>query len=251
MAPNLLVLGGTTEAAALCRALQAAGLRGTVSLAGRVARPAPLALPTRLGGFGGVEGLVAYLRSEAVSHVIDATHPFAAGMSANAVAACEAATVPLIALSRPAWVPVPGDRWLRVPDIAGAVAALDRPPARILLAIGRQNLGAFVGAPQHAYLLRLVDPPAGKLPLPKTEVVVARGPFTEAGDAALLQAHRIELVVSKNSGGAAAYGKLAAARRLGLPVVMIDRPTLPARREVFRVEDVLGWLRHASTDLGV
>lgn len=251
MRPNPLLLGGTTEATALARALAGAGISGTVSFAGRVARPVRQPLPQRVGGFGGVPGLVTYLRDHAVTHVVDATHPFAAQMSANAVAACAEAGVPLIALTRAPWRPEPGDDWTIVPDIPGAVAALDRPACNVMLAVGRMHLAEFAPNPQHRYLLRLVDPPAEPLPLPLTEVIVDRGPFTEADDRALMERHGIDLVVSKNAGGTGAHAKIAAARALGLPVVMIDRPALPPRREATGVDEVLDWLAHAGTDLGV
>lgn len=251
MAPNLLVLGGTTEATALCRHLADAGIAGTVSLAGRVERPRPQPLPQRVGGFGGPEGLADYLRAQRITHVVDATHPFAARMSANAVAGCALAGVPLLALTRAPWQAGPGDDWRHVPDIAGAVAALSGAPARVFLAVGRQHLAAFAAAPQHHYLLRLVDPPVEPLPLPHHRIVVDRGPFTEAGDLALMQAHGTGLVVSKNSGGGGASAKLAAARALGLPLIMIDRPTLPARRETHEVAAVLDWIAHHPADLGV
>lgn len=242
MQPNPLILAGTLEATALARALAERGIAGTVSYAGRVARPLRQPLPQRIGGFGGAAGLAAYLRAEGITHVIDATHPFAAQMSANAVAACADTGTPLIALTRPPWTPVPEDRWQRVADIAGAVAALDRPAARVMLAIGRQNLPAFAARPQHRYLLRLVDPPDGPLPLPDAQVILDRGPFDAAADRALMERHGIELVVSKNAGGTGAYAKIAAARALGLPVVMIDRPALPERAELHDVSAVLDWL---------
>lgn len=251
MRPNLLILGGTTEATALAQAVAAAGIAGTVSLAGRVERPARQPLPVRIGGFGGAEGLARHLREAGITHLVDATHPFAATISANAVAAGAMAGVPLVALTRPAWAPVPGDRWTRVPDIAAAAAALAGPPRRILLAIGRMHLAAFAGLPQHFYLLRLVDAPAAPPPFPDHVAVIDRGPFTEAGDRALMQHHRIDLVVSKNAGGSGARAKLDAARALGVPVLMIDRPALPPRREVESPQAVLDWLAHAGADLGV
>lgn len=248
---RLLILGGTVEASALARRVAEAGLDAVISYAGRVERPAAQPIPRRIGGFGGAEGLAAWLRQERIGRVIDATHPFAAQMSANAVAACAAAGVPLAALTRPAWTPVAGDRWHRVADIAGAVAALAGPRRRVMLAIGRMHLDAFAAEPQHFYLLRLVDPPAGPLPLPDCAALVSRGPFTEAGDRALMEAHGIDLVVSKNAGGSGARAKIDAARALGLPVVMIDRPALPPRRELASVEAAMDWLAHAGTDLGV
>lgn len=251
MFPNLLILGGTTEATALCRAVAGAGLNGTVSLAGRVARPAAQPLPCRIGGFGGVSGLISYLREAGITHVVDATHPFAAQMSTNAISACKMAGVPLIALTRAPWTEGPGDRWIRVPDIAGAVAALDRPPARIMLAVGRMHLEEFAVHPQHAYLLRVVDPPRTSLPFPDHRLIVDRGPFTEQGDLALMRAHGTDLVVSKNAGGTGASAKILAARRLGLPVVMIERPRLPPRAEAHSAGEVLEWLAHAGTERGV
>lgn len=223
-------------------ALGAADIDGTVSFAGRVERPAPHALPVRTGGFGGAEGLAAHLRAEGVTHLVDATHPFAASMSRNAVEGARMAGVPMLALTRPAWEPGPGDRWERVRDMGAAVRALDRPPLRVMLAVGRMHLPDFAANPQHAYLLRLVDPPEA-LPFPDAEVVVSRGPFTPEGDRALMERHGTELVVSKNSGGTGARAKLDAARGLGLPVLMIDRPLLPDRREVGSVEAVLDWVR--------
>lgn len=251
MRPNLLILAGTTEAAALARAVVAAGMSGTVSFAGRVERLPAQPLPQRVGGFGGVEGLKAYVREHGITHVIDATHPFAAQMSAHAVAACTALGVPLVALTRPPWVPVEGDRWIRVPDIAGAVAALDREPCRVMLAVGRMHLAEFTPNLQHFYLLRLVEPPKAPMPFPNHHVIVDRGPFTAEADRALMEAHGIRLVVSKNSGGTGAYAKIAAARTLGLPVIMIDRPRGLVLHEVGSVEAVLDWVAHADTDLGV
>ena len=224
---------------------------GVLSYAGRVERPVQQPLPQRVGGFGGVAGLVSYLRANGITHVVDATHPFAAQMSRNAVLACAEARVPLIALSRPPWQVQSGDRWTRVHDIAGAADALEVPAARVMLAVGRMHLDDFAGNPQHFYLLRLIDVPDSPLPFPDHEVVQARGPFTVADDLALMQQYRIDLVVSKNAGGTGASAKIAAARRLGLPVIMIDRPVLPDRPQVDRPEQILAWLGHSGTDLGV
>jgi precorrin-6A/cobalt-precorrin-6A reductase len=248
--PRVLVLGGTTEASRLARALAERGADAVFSYAGRTAAPVAQPLPTRIGGFGGIDGLTGYLRTEAIGAVIDATHPFAARMSRNAVAACAAAGVPLAALERPCWQAGTGDRWRHVPDIAAAVAALPEAPARVFLAIGRQNLAAFAARPDHRYLLRLVDPPAAPLPLPHVDLVIDRGPFGVAGDTALLRDHAIGHVVAKNAGGAGAEAKLVAARALGLPVIMIDRPAVPARRLCRSVAEVLAWLGH-DADRGV
>lgn len=199
----------------------------------------------RVGGFGGVAGLAGYLRAEAITHVVDATHPFAAQMSTNAVQACAKAAVKLAAFERQPWQAVQGDSWVHVPDIAAAVDALPEKGARVFLAIGKQNLDAFAAKPGNHYLLRLVDTPEAPLPLPQTAVVIARGPFDAAGDEALMREHGVSHVVSKNAGGVGAEAKLTAARALGLPVVMVDRPVVPARQILRSIEDIMAWLGHA------
>ncbi|MEO1776771.1 MAG: cobalt-precorrin-6A reductase [Pseudomonadota bacterium] len=249
--PNLLILGGTNEARRLAEAVAARGWDAVLSYAGRTAAPRAQPVPIRIGGFGGVAGLAAYLRAEQVTHLIDATHPFAATMSRNAVTAAEVTGVPLAALTRPPWHPAPGDDWIDVPSMDAAVEALERPATRVFLAIGRQELGAFAGQVQHDYLLRLVDPPAGPLPLPRCTVVVDRGPFDVAGDTALLQQHDIQLVVAKNAGGEGARAKLEAARTLGLPVVMVARPAMPERLTFHDPDALLDWVAHPATALGV
>ncbi|MEM6657033.1 MAG: cobalt-precorrin-6A reductase [Pseudomonadota bacterium] len=247
---NLLILGGTTEAGSLARAIAEQGIKATYSYAGRVDTPRPQPLPVRVGGFGGRDGLVRYLRDNSVTHLVDATHPFAAQISRNAVAACEEAGVHLSALTRPRWVAQNGDRWRHVPSIPAAVAALAGPAQRVFLAVGRMHLAEFTEQSQHHYLLRLVDRP-DSIPLARYDMVVARGPFSVEQDLALLQRHKIDLVVSKNAGGTGARAKLDAARALGLPVLMIDRPVLPQRRELSGVAQVLEWLAHSGVNLGV
>lgn len=248
--PNILILGGTTEASALAVALAARGIPAVLSYAGRVASPKPQPVPVRIGGFGGAAGLADYLRDTAVTHLVDATHPFAAQISANAVDAAAIADVPLVALTRPGWSAADGDDWHRVADVAAAVAALSGPPRRVLLALGRMHVGAFAAQPQHHYLLRFVDAPATPPGLPDHRLVIDRGPFDVARDAALLRAHAIDLLVCKDAGGAGAVAKVIAARQLGLPVVMIDRPVLPERPAVEEVAAVLRWIDHAA-DRGV
>jgi len=244
------VLGGTTEASALADALHGQGARATLSYAGRVARLRAQPVPVRVGGFGGVDGLVRYLRAERVTHLVDATHPFAATMSMNAVAAAKLAGVAHIALVRPAWRPGPGDRWKSVPDLPAAVAALAGAPRRVMLALGRMHVDTFVAQPQHHYVLRFVDPPATPAPLPDHRIVVDRPPFEADSEAALFAKHAIDLIVCKNSGGGGGEAKLIAARRLDLPAVMIRRPVMPRRAEVASVAEVLRWLGHAA-NLGV
>lgn len=245
--PNVLLLGGTTEASALAQLLAARGIPATLSYAGRTENPRPQPVPVRVGGFGGVDGLAAYLREARVTHLVDATHPFAATMSGNAVAAAAATGVPLLALTRPAWTPQAGDRWQHVADIDAAVAALAGPARRILLALGRMHVAAFAAQAQHHYLLRFVDAPAAPPPLPDHHLIVDRGPFTPEGDQALMAAQGIDLVVCKNAGGRGAEAKLIAARARGIPVLMIDRPALPPRAEATDPAAVLDWLDHAPS----
>lgn len=219
-----------------------------LSYAGRVESPRAQPIPTRTGGFGGAEGLARFLTDGGFTRLIDATHPFAAQMSRNAIAAADLAGIPLIALEREPWQATAGDTWISVPDIAAAALALPEAPARVFLAIGRMHLDQFAQAPQHHYLLRLVDQPEA-LPLPDAHAIIARGPFGLADDLALLRTHRITHIVAKNAGGHGARAKIDAARELGLPVIMIDRPALPYRRIARSVDEVMAWLH--STDLGV
>ncbi|MFC0242503.1 cobalt-precorrin-6A reductase [Rhodopseudomonas telluris] len=249
-----MILGGTADANRLAAAVAAEPrIAAVLSLAGRTEAPKLPPIPSRVGGFGGVAGLVDYLRAERIDRVVDATHPFAAQMSRNAVDACAAAGVPLLALERVPWTAQSGDRWTEVDDLPAAAGALGDAPRRVFLGIGRQNLDLFAAQQHHFYLVRLVDPPRGPLPLPNVEVIIARGPFDRASDRALLAAHRIEIVVAKNAGGEAAVAKIEAARDLGLPVVMVRRPAIPPRRTVGSVAEVMHWLAHDSTptDRGV
>jgi precorrin-6A/cobalt-precorrin-6A reductase len=218
----------------------------TLSYAGRTDTPLAQPIAVRIGGFGGVEGLVDYLRTERITHLVDATHPFAATMSMHAVEAARGAGVAHVALTRPAWRAQPGDRWTHVADMAGAVAALAGPPRRVMLALGRMHVEMFTAQPQHQYLLRFVDVPATSPGLPHYSLIVDRGPFSVEGDLGLMQAHGIDLVVSKNAGGTGAEAKIIAARQLGVPVVMIDRPIMPARTEMHAPDEVLRWLDHAG-----
>ena len=239
-----LILGGTGDANKLADALARAQIEAIYSYAGRTQIPLGHALPVRIGGFGGADGLARYIRSERITHLIDATHPFASEMSRNAVEACAATDVPLLALERSPWTKLPGDRWTEVADIAAAVAALPEQRANVFLAIGRQHLAPFAARPQHAYTLRFVDAVDGALPIPDAEVIVSRGPFTREGDRALMQSRRIDWLVARNSGGDGAHAKIDAARELGVPVIMIARPGLPERARVESVAEVLAWLGH-------
>lgn len=247
---HILILGGTTEASALAAALAEREIAATLSYAGRVAQPKAQPVPVRIGGFGGTAGLVRYIREHGITHLVDATHPFAATMSAHAHAATQETGTPLLVLTRRPWTAEAGDRWQAVPDIAAAVGALSGPPRRIMLALGRMHVEAFAAQPQHRYLLRFVDAPERPPGLPDHHLVVDRGPFTIAGDRHLLRDHAIDLVVCKNAGGTGAQAKILAARELSLPVLMIERPLASGARTVHRVEQVLDWLGH-SADLGV
>jgi precorrin-6A/cobalt-precorrin-6A reductase len=242
-ATRVLVLGGTSEARALARRIAAdPRLDGVISLAGRVSEPLAQALPTRVGGFGGADGLARYLAQQRVEKVIDATHPFAARISANAREACARAGVPLIVLTRPPWARAVGDRWIGAADNASAARALGERPRRVFLTIGRQGVADFRAAPQHDYLLRVIDPPeAGDLP-PLCDIMSARGPFDLESELALMRDRRIDIVVTKNSGGAPTYAKIEAARRLGLEVVMIAPPPREGVRSVTEIDAAMDFL---------
>jgi precorrin-6A/cobalt-precorrin-6A reductase len=249
---RILILGGTTEARRLAQRLaERDDVAVTVSLAGRTTAPAAHAVPVRIGGFGGAEGLRQYLTTERVDVLIDATHPYAAIISANAAEAAATTRVPLLALRRPPWAPRSGDRWIEVADTTAAVQAIGEEARRVFLALGKTEITTFARAPQHHYLVRSVEPVDPPLAVPHAFYVTGRGPFTEAADRALLATHAIDLVVAKNSGGTAPYGKMAAARVLGLPVILLRRPALPDVPTVETVEDAAMWLDHALALRGV
>ena len=223
------------------------GLEVTLSLAGRTARPVAHAVPIRAGGFGGAAGLAAYLMANKIDALIDATHPYASVISANAADAAAKSGVAFIALRRPPWIKVAGDRWTDVNDTAAAAAAIGAEPRSVFVALGRNDLAPFAAAPQHVYLFRSVDPIDPPLPLLQATYITARGPFSEADDRALIQARGVDVVVAKNSGGTAAYGKIAAARALGIEVILIRRPAAPATPAVESIDAVMEWLDHALT----
>lgn len=245
MRRRLLILGGTAEAGELARAIAARcgdGVSVITSLAGRLAGRPDLPGELRVGGFGGADGLATFLREASITHVIDATHPFATAISRHAEAACAQAGLPRLVLQRPEWQAERGDRWYEVEDVARAVAILPGLGRRAFLTVGPGGLAAFRDAPGLWLLVRLFEAPATPLPLAEVAVVVARPPFTVAGEVALLGHYAIDVLVTKNSGGATA-AKLAAARALGLPVVMIRRPPPPAGPRVETIDAALAWLR--------
>lgn len=240
--PRVLILGGTTEARLLAaRCVDGRVADPVTSLAGVVASPARPAGELRTGGFGGADGLTAELRRAPVDAVVDATHPFAATITASALTAAAATGTPLLVLRRPGWAATPGDDWRRVPSLAAAAALLPRVGERVLLTTGRLSMAAFAGVRDCWFLARCVEPPAAPLP-PRLEVLLARGPFDVAGERALLDGHRIDVVVTKDSGGPAG-AKLVAARERGIPVVLVDRPPVPPGAPVVgTVDAALAWV---------
>lgn len=243
-ATRLLILGGTSDAAALARRLDGTpGLSVTSSLAGRTAGGRDLPGQLRVGGFGGVDGLAAYLTTAGIGLLVDATHPFAAEITRNAAAAARAAGVARLRLRRPAWTERADDRWQHVADAAEAAQALRAHGPRVFLATGRSALAAFAPLADTHFLVRLVETPSAPLPLPSYTLVTGHGPFTEADDRALLEAHAIDAIVAKNSGGSGASAKLAAARSLGLPVVMIARPGEPPGETVADPDAAAAWVQ--------
>jgi precorrin-6A/cobalt-precorrin-6A reductase len=245
---RVLILGGTGDAVRLAaRAVALPGVEVITSLAGRVRQPVAPPGRMRIGGFGGAKGLVDYVQQEHIDLLIDATHPFATHMSYQAATAAQICGLPHMMLVRPPWEPVAGDRWLAVESLAAAIAVLPGVARRVFLTIGRQELAAFAPLQELWFLMRMIDPPMPDTPMPPGTLILERGPFTLQEEQRLLQTYAIEAVVSKNSGGDATYAKIMAARELGLPVVMIQRPPLPAGEQVADVEHAVAWLqRHLS-----
>lgn len=226
---RILILGGTAEAAALARRLVAERPMAEIvtSLAGRLIAPVPLPGTVRIGGFGGVGGMVAYLRDAGISRVIDATHPFAATISAHARDACRIAGLPLDTLERPMWIRRPGDRWHWADDMGMAARIVAHGPLaarRVFLTVGARELLPFARWGGLFYLVRLIEAPATPLPFRNGALVLGRGPFAVAEERDLLGRFAIDLVVTKASGGAATEAKLIAARQLGIPVLLVKRP---------------------------
>jgi precorrin-6A/cobalt-precorrin-6A reductase len=243
-AVRLLILGGTGEALALAgRLADLPRLRMVSSLAGRTRAPVKPAGDLRTGGFGGAQGLKRYLEEQQIELLVDATHPFASEISASAAEACAALGVPRLVLTREPWIAVTGDRWIEVDNVTAAAAALPGLARRVFLSVGRQELGAFAGLRGMHFLLRLVDPPEPPPPLEDFAIVCGRGPFEAKAERMLLVERRIDALVAKNSGGAATYAKIAAARALALPVVMLRRPPLPRDGYVTSVEAAVDWVK--------
>ncbi|MEV1047092.1 cobalt-precorrin-6A reductase [Streptomyces sp. NPDC049916] len=243
---HVLVLGGTTEARRLAESLAGdRGVRVTTSLAGRVSAPRLPPGDVRVGGFGGPDGLAAWVREHGVDALVDATHPFAATMSRNAAGAAASARVPLLALRRPGWTARDGDRWHSVASLAEAAVLLPSLGERVFLTTGRTGLGAFAGADLDAlwFLVRSVDAPEPPHPR-RMRVLLDRGPFGLAGERELVRRHRVDVLVTKDSGGDATAPKLTAAREAGIPVVVVRRPPVPEGVPVAGTPDeAVAWVR--------
>ena len=239
---RVLVLGGTTEARQLAALLTAAEVSAVSSLAGRLTDPSLPAGETRIGGFGGADGLAAWLAEQQIAAVVDATHPFATGIGVAAFRACEQASLPLLRLERPGWTEQPGDRWTWAADLREAARLVPTLGFRVLLAIGRQGVGAFSQIDSAWFLIRCIEPPSGQLPL-HHELLLARGPFTLAGDLALIDQQCIDLIVTKDSGGSATDAKLAAARQCRLPVILVRRPSRPDTISVPDSDSAFAWVQ--------
>lgn len=241
---RVLILGGTGDAAELItRATALPGVEIVSSLAGRTQQPIVPDSNTRIGGFGGAAGLTEYLQQQHIDLLIDATHPFAAQISCNAAAAAANAGIPHLLLIRPAWEKVSGDCWIEVASNEAAAAILPGLAHRIFLTIGRQELSTFSHLQTLWFLMRMIDPPQPNSPVPPGELLLERGPFVLEQERSLLQRYEIGAIVSKNSGGRATYAKIIAARELGIPVVMVQRPPVPEVEQVADVASALSWLR--------
>jgi precorrin-6A/cobalt-precorrin-6A reductase len=247
MLKRILILGGTRDALELADALSAEPHFSVIySLAGRVEHPRLPNCKTRIGGFGGVDGLSKYLADNRIHAVIDATHPFAARIKQHAEQASQQLELPFLALVRPPWSAVDEDIWHEVPDLHSAAALIPSLGKRIFLAIGRQEVSVFAPCTGEYLLIRAIEPPTGPLP-PNCDILLARGPFHFEDELKLLRDHAIDLLVAKNSGGIATYPKIAAARELHIPVVMVQRPRALQVPLVATIPSALTWLYNLST----
>lgn len=240
---RLSILGGTGDAVKLASlAIERPGLAVITSLAGRTSAPQNLVGDVRIGGFGGEAGLVRYLQTEQIDLLIDATHPFAAQISRNAAGAATKVGIPRLMLIRPEWARLPEDNWIEVGSIEAAVQAIPASAERIFVTIGRQQLAPFANLTDRWCLMRSIDPPDPSIPLPPGKLLLDRGPFSLDSERELLREYQIQAIVSKNSGGDATYAKIIAARELGLPVVMVQRPLVPDGEVVTNVAGAIEWL---------
>jgi precorrin-6A/cobalt-precorrin-6A reductase len=244
---RVLILGGTTEAAALAaKVATIPGIEAIASLAGRTREPSVPSGNVRIGGFGGVAGLVAYLRQMQIDVLIDATHPFANQISFNAAAAANEVGIPRLMLIRPPWEKQNGDRWIEVGSNTAAATVLENQAKRVFLTVGRQELAAFAHLKDIWFLMRMIDPPGEDALVPPGVILCDRGPFALDNEREILIQHNIDTIVSKNSGGDATYAKIIAARELGIQVVMVNRPAVPTGEQVTDVDSAVTWLREKT-----
>ena len=244
---RVLILGGIGDSWKLIAlASTIPGLQVINSLAGRTCQSIMTFKPTRVGGFGGASGLKDYLREEKIDLLIDATHPFASKISCNAAIATSELNIPHLMLVRLGWKKVEGDRWLEVENNEVAAKVLPELASRIFLSIGRQELVSYTHLKDLWFLMRMIEPPQPYTSVPPGQILTERGPFSLGKERSLLQKYEIGTVVSKNSGGDATYPKIVAARELSIPVVMIQRPSLPEGQQVSDVESAISWLRNYS-----
>ena len=244
---RILILGGTMEARMLAERM--AGdhtIAPILSLAGRTIHPTLPAIPYRIGGFGWIAGLIAYLKAKSIDLVIDATHPFAEQMSVHAESACRETGIPLVLFTRPPWTRCDGDRWNQVENAEAAAQMLGAIPRRVFLTVGRLQLPAFAAAPLHHFLIRTIDPPEPSPTLPNYRLMLARGPFSLSDEIRLMATEKIEILVSKNSGGAATYAKIEAARKLGILVILMQPPARAEVPSFHNLDAILGFIHNAT-----
>ncbi|MBC5797796.1 cobalt-precorrin-6A reductase [Sphaerospermopsis sp. LEGE 00249] len=240
---RVLILGGTGDAAELtARINNITGIEAIASLAGRTREPVAPVGNVRVGGFGGVTGLVEYLQHQKIDVLIDATHPFANHISWNAAAAATQVGIPRLLVNRPPWEKQPGDIWIEVENNTEAAAALENQAQRVFLTIGRQEISAFSHLQEMWFLMRMIDPPNADVVIPPGLMLFDRGPFTLEDEREILTKYNIDTIVSKNSGGNATYPKIIAAREMGIKVVMVKRPAVPPGEQVADVESAVKWL---------
>ncbi len=237
-------MGGTSEARKLCHQVSERKTDAIVSFAGRVTNIESQPLPTRTGGFGGVLGLVDFIVQRKISHLVDATHPFSANISENAIEAARLTGVRFATLERPAWVPCPDDNWFRVKSVEEAIDTLSDQKDRIFLAIGRKNILGFLNRKANFYLLRVVETAPEISSKSDYKIIYGKGPYKFENDKKILIDYNITKIIAKNSGGVGSRAKIDAARVLEIPVVMIDRPKISYRKIFETVEETMDWLFH-------
>ncbi|MFN5240082.1 MAG: cobalt-precorrin-6A reductase [Aphanizomenon sp.] len=240
---RVLILGGIGDAVELAiKIANIPGIEVITSLAGRTREPANLPGNVRTGGFGGVWGLTNYLREMQIDLLIDATHPFANQISENAAAATQEVGIPRLMVIRPPWEKLEDDDWLEVEDNLAAATTLANRAKRVFLTIGRQEIGTFAHLQEIWFLMRMIDPPNTDVIIPPGLILCDRGPFNLENEQEILLKYNIDTIVSKNSGGNATYPKIIAARKLGIKVVMVNRPPVPPGKQVADVDSACKWL---------